>query len=470
MIGWLLAATLSCSEPTADALSAPARGESITLEQVLASVEAEHPSLGASAAARARADAIAWSTRGAFDPRLRVRSVWQPLGYYDNAVLDTEVRARTVALGMTAFAGWRIGAGRFAAYDGKLRTAQGGEVRAGIELPLLRDAAVDAPRTARAKADNGREIAASEQAQRRLELLRDAAAAYWSWVAAGARAGIRARQLELAQARDAGIAQQIAEGNAAAFEALDNQRVIATRALGLVNAEQEQGRAALQLSLFLRDDQGAPRMPSQGPPPLSTSLPPPLTDDAPIEQDIAHALTRRPETLAFDRRLRNAELDVRLAKNQRLPSLTATAFVAKDLGEGDPTLTPVELAVGLGLELPVPLRTARGELKAARSERLRLLREQQFLRERIAVEIRVARLEMVTARRRVELAQRQAELAEQLAAAERDRFALGDSTILVVNLREEAAAEAAASHVDAVADYRRARAGYDVACGRPPRR
>jgi hypothetical protein len=41
-----------------------------------------------------------------------------------------------------------------------------------------------------------------------------------------------------------------------------------------------------------------------------------------------------------------------------------------------------------------------------------------------------------------------AELAEQLADAERQRFALGDSTILIVNVREDAAADVAAARVE----------------------
>lgn len=75
---------------------------------------------------------------------------------------------------------------------------------------------------------------------------------------------------------------------------------------------------------------------------------------------------------------------------------------------------------------------------------------------------------MAAAHRRAEIAARQIELAERLAEAERQRLALGDSTILVVNLREEAAADAAASAIDASADYHKSRARYQVATGRVP--
>ncbi|MBX7082052.1 MAG: TolC family protein [Nannocystaceae bacterium] len=451
---------------SAASTTAPATTGTLELDHVLAAVERAHPGLGASERSVARADASALSARGAFDPRLRVRAGGQPASYYEYFTFESEVRARTVALGLTPFVAWRLGRGDIPIYDGRLATASGGELRAGFELPLLRNAAIDAPRAQRAKADLARGTARAEFDQKRLELLRDATSAYWDWVAAGLRAEIRAHQLELARARDAGIRRQIDEGNTAAVEALDNERVIATREVALVGARRDVGKAALDLSLFLWHADQRPRAPAEHERPSALSLPPPL--DADLDADVEHAVQRRPELRALGQRLRQAELDVRLARNQRLPSFDAQAWIAKDLGTGPAALMPVDVGVAAVLELPIPLRSARGELAGARAERRRLEYDRAMLRERIAVEVRTAHLDMQTARARAELAHRQAELAERLAEAERARLALGDSTILVVNLREEAAAAAAEAHVDALADYRKARARYQVATGRAP--
>jgi hypothetical protein len=51
-------------------------------------------------------------------------------------------------------------------------------------------------------------------------------------------------------------------------------------------------------------------------------------------------------------------------------------------------------------------------------------------------------------------------------AAERTNFDLGNSTILAVNLREQASAEAASREVDARADFHRAVAAYLAAAAR----
>lgn len=441
----------------------------LMLDEVLSSTETRHPGLAATRTGVDRARGQVLSARGAFDPRVRVRGTVQPVGYYEWGTVDTEIRARTLAAGLTPFAAWRLGRGNFPIYDGRSLTGRAGEVRAGLELPLLRDSAVDAPRTARRKADNARTIADAEVEQRRLELMRDAAVSYWEWVAANARADIRARQLDLAIARDEGIKRQIADGNTAEIEAIDNRRVIATRDVALVAARRDAQKAAFDLSLYLRDGNGAPSVPGDARRPPALELPPRLAVDVDLEADIAAALRQRPEVALIEQRRRNAELDARLARNQRLPSLAAQAYVAKDLGDAPPEISPVELGVGVVFEIPVALRTARGDAQIARADLRRVAHEQRFLAERIAVEVKNAHVEMTAARRRAELAQTQADLAEQLAAAERSRFDLGDSTILFVNLREEAAADAAASHVDALADYRKARARYQVATGRPPR-
>lgn len=467
MIGNVLATLVACLAPAPE-VAAPAK--LVSIEDVLHSVERDHPSLAASRAGRARADGVARSARGAFDPRVRSRVATQPAGYYQWTTVETEVRARTVAFGLAPFAGWRLGRGEFPIYDGRLATARGGEIRAGFELPLLRDGWFDAARANRRKADNGRSIARLEVEQRRLELLRDAALAYWDWVASGERMRIRARLLELARERDAGIRRQIGDGNMAEIEAIDNERVILTREVGLVAAERDARRAALELSLFLRDRSGRPTIVASSAAHPELVLPSVLVDEGELDDDIAVALTRRPDVALAARRVVNTDIDVRLAKSQLLPTLTGQAYVAKDLGDGPAPLLPTELGVGAVFEIPIALRGARGDLQVARADRSRARKELQFLGERVAVDVRTAYVEMSTARRRAQLAARQAEVAERLAAAERDRFALGDSTILVVNLREEAAADAAAAEVDALADYRKARARYQTATGSRPTR
>ncbi len=119
----------------------------LTLEEVLRSVDEHYPPLLAAIQDRtlAASDVLAASSR--FD--LSVRSSYEGVhgGYYQTDVYRAGIEQATQFQGMTYFAGYQLGTGSFASYDGKLQTDTGGEYRAGLRLPLLRDRAID-PRRA----------------------------------------------------------------------------------------------------------------------------------------------------------------------------------------------------------------------------------------------------------------------------------------------------------------------------------
>lgn len=464
----VIAFVLGSSPAPADVAPTEVTAPVPTLEvgEVVRAALRGHPLLRAADEDVNAARASRLSARGAFDPRLRVRANGTPMGGYRYGSVETELRARTLAAGMVAFGGWRLGGGNIPVYDGKLATLNGGEVRAGIEMPLLRDAAIDAPRAERRKADVALDVATLERDSKGLALALDAATAYWDWVAAVGRLEVRRRQLDLAQDRDRGMAKQIAAGGIAPVEGVDNKRVIANREALVAGAERDAKVAALALSLFLREgdrpsepaDAAAPRIRGRAA----------LDADVDEEAEIRAALDRRPDARILAAQQRIAEIDVRLRRNGRLPSMSALGYAAKDIGDGPAVLRPVEIGVGVLFEIPIGLRTARGDYAEARAVARRIAAERSFLAERIAVEIKSAHAEMIAAKRTADAVVEQAALAETVAEAERDRLALGDSNVLLVNLREEAAADAAAAVVDALSDFGRATARFRVSTGRLP--
>jgi outer membrane protein TolC len=163
-----------------------------------------------------------------------------------------------------------------------------------------------------------------------------------------------------------------------------------------------------------------------------------------------------------------ARVEQRLARNRRSPKIDLEALVAKDLGRVDPVdqvLLPAELVTGISVEFPLPLRQGRGELRKAEAEVGRIAAEQRFLRDTIATEVREAHAGLVAAHARVALARAQVEAARALAELERTRFERGDGTLLFVNLREQAAADAALLELEALAEYHRAAADLRAATG-----
>ncbi len=89
--------------------------------------------------------------------------------------------------------------------------------------------------------------------------------------------------------------------------------------------------------------------------------------------------------------------------------------------------------------MPLGLRGARGQLRAAEAnmdqERARL----QLLEDQLVTALRDTWSAWDAARERHELAGEVAAASSELAEAERTRFDAGDSTLLIVNIREQAA-------------------------------
>ena len=119
----------------------------------------------------------------------------------------------------------------------------------------------------------------------------------------------------------------------------------------------------------------------------------------------------------------------------------------------------------LEFSLPIQRRKARGRAAYARAELERLELELRFAEDVIRAEVADALSELIASHARAEQTERGMALTQQLADAERERFDLGQSTILVLNLREQAAAEAQATYVKALADYWKAVAEYRAVLG-----
>ena len=117
------------------------------------------------------------------------------------------------------------------------------------------------------------------------------------------------------------------------------------------------------------------------------------------------------------------------------------------------------------LEIPIDRNVADGRVRVAQAQMERAQAQERFAADRVATELADAHSAISAALQRHGIAVDEVTLARRLEQGERDKFALGDSSLLLVNLREQATVEAAVREVDAVIDYLRARALFDAASG-----
>lgn len=431
--------------------------DALELDEVL-DATARHPSIaGAEADVRA-ARGAALSADGAFDTSLEGLGELTPLGPAGaNGRVEAGVRQPLQWWGSQVIVGWRLGLGEFPVYKGEYKTLKPqGEMFAGVDVPLLRDRRVDKRRVALGKAALEVKIAEQEVRKERLKLGLKAAQVYWKWVASGQKLTVDERLLQIALTRDAAIRERVDAGDLPEIDYDENQRAIAQRRARVVGTRGEVREAALMLSLLWRDEAGGPQVPAEDA--LPDALP--GADQAEPELDGAD----RPELVSLRLKRRALELERGLAANQRLPKLDLSAKASKGL---TPTIDYLdEVSVGVKVQYFLGQEVARGQEEQAEAALVRLDAAARLARDEISAELGSARVSLEVAAERVTLVERELEVARRVEQGERDRLEQGDSTLLLVNLREQATADVEKQLIEAKAAYQAARAAYRAAGGR----
>lgn len=445
-------------------------GNVLELSDVLASVDLHHPALEILEARTDVAEGALLSAEGAFDPLLAARGSLSLFGYYEYGRADVSVVQATPLYGASFFLGWRLGrgldTGGIPEYYGYDETLDGGELRGGVTVPLLRDGWIDGRRAGITRAERGVEAAEAELDARQLRVRFAATEVYWRWVAAGLRLAVAHHLLALAEVRDEQLAARVRAGALPPIEHLENRRSVLERRQVIIAARRSLERTAIALSLYLRDADGTPVVPD------ATRLPPQIAEPWHVVPDeeaaVAAALERRPELERVRAVRAAADVAAELADNQVLPRLDVTLAASADLGGTDDAMLASQLVAPVGeamvvLSFPLLLREARGRADAAHAEVRGIDADAELLADTVAIEVRDALSAVAAATEGLAVAIESASLSERVAEGERARFAAGATTLLIVNLREVAAAQAEGGRIDALADAQVAHALLDAA-------
>lgn len=182
-----------------------------------------------------------------------------------------------------------------------------------------------------------------------------------------------------------------------------------------------------------------------------------LTDTVPyaplsalnLEEALARAYQRRPEFLAAQSRERSAELAVKAAKGEALP----TVQVNGQMGLIGPTAGSSEGTYSLSAGVRIPIFQG-GKVRADVGQAEAILRQNRFelenLRSRVEFEVRTALMDVKTSDEQVKVAQEQIQLAAEQLKESQDRYAAGVSGSLEVVQSQEAVASANENHIQAL--------------------
>jgi len=447
LLTWLAPAIAAANE---------APGRPLGFDEVLQSVNAHDPRIRQAAERVRKAEGNTSAARGAFDPRLEGDGKLLTGAYYDLRSADAELRQPTTLWGSEIYVGYRVGRGvneRWPTYRDD-QTLSGGEVRAGIEVPIWRGGLIDPERAARARAVDLEEAADQDLSVTKLDLELAAARAYWSWVSAGQNRRVAQDLLDLAEQRDAQLRRRLQAGSIAKFDVTDNERILLERRAYLVSAERAFEKASFELSLFLRDEKGQPMVAGEERIPDRVSVEP--VEELSVERAVEQVLICHPEVKQARALLEAAEVDQSLARNRVAPEIDALFEYSRDLGQLtgtdlDFTLPGNVFEAGVKLSMPLLFRSDRGRASAARAVVAENREKVRFLADQLRARTRDAASAVEAAQERAALTEDVVETAAELAEGERRRFEVGSSNLIFVNLREQQAALARVRYIEAVA-------------------
>jgi len=417
-----------------------AGGDSVGFAEFQRTVARNHPVAQAADLAVRRARFGVSLARGAFDPTVTAgleQKRFKGIGYYD----EFEVRALLpTPLGIDFKLGWERADGQI--INPERATPTSGLLTAAVVVPLGRRIITDERRTAVQQADAQAVAADADRTRGVLQLLAESARAYAAWYEASQRAEIAREAERIAVFRLDAVRARVQAGDAAAIDTIEARLEVRSREVARLDAENDVLAARTTAGVFVWTDQG------RAVPMLDARVPsaPTLWRVAPtadIEGRIAEEVRRlHPSVVRAEARVTELRAGRRLARQQWLPD-ARVEFGALNAGSGFGDL----FAFGdLGTNQKV---------SGSASQSLLMMRERARIGQAevgvdlgeweltLAREQTVASLRIAAATWRALEAQRARQLeavadAERLVVGEQRRFEVGESSLLIVNLRERA--------------------------------
>jgi outer membrane protein TolC len=339
-----------------------------------------------------------------------------------------------------------------------------------LTQPLLRGFAFD---TDVPRAEVLRAELASERAQRDVEvallsIVRDTEQAYWDLFQALKSHEVQQGAVRLAEQQLALTRRQIDSGVRPPSDLINAEGTLAQRELELVRAQYVSAQAMDQLRFLLnlpKHEWSEPLLPRDRPEFERLSID--------FEPALAQALARRPELLSRELEVSRAELDVRVAKANRLPALDASAsygVLGQRPGYGDALeqLSSNDARVwsaALNFSWTPFNEAASAELEARELGRRAAHAGREAAELALRLELRAALRGLEAAERSVRAAGKFRSLAERSLDAEQRRFLNGTSDNFYVAQRQSDLAGARLAELAALVQHRKAATALRAAMG-----
>jgi outer membrane protein TolC len=408
-----------------------------------------HPVARQAGLRTAMGEATEQSARGGFDPLLTAgynEKEYADKDYY--SLFDAGLKVPTW-YGVELLGGYELNSGE--QLDPMDLTPGDGLVKAGVSVSLGQGLFIDQRRATLKRALAYQRAAEGERQQMLNTLLFLVLSDHTDWTAAYQGLQVAREAVELTRVRYQAVKGSFVGGDRPAIDTLEAFLQLQDRQLRMQQAELNFRNTGLRLANHLWDPQGRPLELAEGTRPDTAELS--ITGiGLPSDTLVAYAQQVHPQLLQARARLEQLDVDRRFRAELLKPQLDVKYMFLGDggaaTGEQGPTLLDEGRQLGVGFRMPVPLRRERGELTLAKlrmtEAELGLARDRTVIGNRVRERLN----EAATMRDQVELGASAVANYRGLLNGESQRFAVGESSLFLVNVREVSLLEERLRQVD----------------------
>ncbi|MGJ5643258.1 TolC family protein [Formosa sp. S-31] len=407
----------------------------LSFEEFLGYVKKYHPIMKQADIVLSSGEANLLKARGGFDPKIEVdydRKKFKGTEYYDTFYSTFKV---PTWYGVEFKANFENNTGYY--LDPSLTVPEDGLYSAGVSFSLAQGLLIDERMATLKKAKYFKDQTAAERNLLVNNLLFEASKAYFNWLQAATEQDIYTTSLQNAKQRYEAVVLSVEEGDKAAIDATEARITYQNRELGLEAANLHMQKARLELSnyLWVNDipmevqPDVMPELPSVDSLKASLALKNLDNDDA--------LLQLHPKVLSLDAKIGQLDIDKFYKKTKLLPKLDLQYnFLTQDVDQIN-SFNTANYKAFVNFSMPLFLRKERGDLRLAnlKLEDAKLDRVNSVLK--IKNKAEAIQAELTSLETQNALIKNIVQDYETMVKAEERKFALGDSSLFLINSREQ---------------------------------
>lgn len=426
---WTLACAGCCLSANAQAVKV------LSAEAFIGQVKQHHPVAKQATLVTEKADASLLAARGAFDPVVEWETSNKTLdgiGYY--RYNNPELKVPTAA-GVSLKAGYEDAGGRYINPE----LTNGVASYLGLEVSLLNGLLTDKKRTVLQQAKVYRRQSEQERLAMLNDLVFDAYNAYWDWAGAYQLYYVYDNFLQIAGQRARLISLSFKNGDRAMADTVEAYAQYQQYRLLKSEALLELNKKVIELSMYLWDENGEPYLLPPGYVPDTAQLARTvlLPDTTAL---IGQMRFTHPEVQVNRFKLETLEFERRLKLQNLLPTVNLQAnLLSKDYFQYknvSAVYAENNYKFGVGVKVPLLVRQGRGEYRFAKLK----IREAQLdlavKTQDVQNKIRKSYTEATQLQGQVQAAQEMGQAYGTLLRTEELKFSQGESSVFLLNARE----------------------------------